>query len=225
MQTRVKVLVVDDHSMAREGVRELLKEDSAFVIVGEASSGKEGLELVRLLQPDLILMDIRMAGMDGLETTKRIKMVYPWIKIVMMTVSDDISDLFEAVKKGAQGYLLKNLQPGTWLSYLRAIVSDETPMSKELASMVLKEFQAYPADYSAVSPLTNREREILSCVAKGLINKKIAEELTISEHTVKNHLKNILAKLQLANRVQLTRYAYEQGLIDRDVLPPNRHRF
>lgn len=91
--------------------------------------------------------------------------------------------------------------------------------------MVLKEFQAYPADYSAVSPLTNREREILSCVAKGLINKKIAEELTISEHTVKNHLKNILAKLQLANRVQLTRYAYEQGLIDRDVLPPDRHRF
>ncbi len=174
METRVKVLVVDDHSMAREGVRELLNEDSTFVIVGEASSGKEGLELVKLLQPDLILMDIRMAGMDGLETTKRIKIDYPGIKIVMMTVSDDISNLFEAVKKGAQGYLLKNLQPGTWLSYLRAIVSDETPMSKELASMVLKEFQTYPADDAAVSPLTNREREILSCVAKGLINKKIA---------------------------------------------------
>lgn len=210
-----RVLIADDHAHAREGMRDILAIDPAFVVVGEAVNGEDALRMTDQVMPDLILMDISMPVMDGLEATKRIKEQFPYVKIVMVTVSDDITHLFEALKKGAQGYLLKNLQPSAWHEYLRAIAIDEAPMSKELAFRILQEFSTKGESKAPAStPLTGREREILERVAKGESNRVIATQLSLSEHTVKNHLKNIMQKLHLENRVQLTRYALKHGLVD-----------
>ncbi|WP_152397641.1 response regulator [Paenibacillus cellulositrophicus] len=206
-----RVMIIDDSEIAREGIRMILEDDPAFDVVAEGSSGEEALKLSEIWMPDLILMDIQMPGMGGLEATKRLKEKYPYVKVVMVTVSDDIAHLFDALKKGAQGYLLKNLKPEAWHEYLRAIAVDEAPMTRELAFRILKELSPMGTEDDEMSPLTAREREILGLVAKGLSNKEISSQLEISEHTVKNHLKNILQKLHLENRVQLARYAYEQG--------------
>ncbi|XEC93481.1 response regulator [Paenibacillus tarimensis] len=229
----LRVLIVDDHPHGREGMRTIVEIDPAFEVIGEAASGEEAIALTEKLMPDLILMDIQMPGMGGLEATGTIKSRCPYVKIIMVTVSDDIAHLFEALKRGAQGYLLKNLNPSAWHEYLRAIAFDEAPMSKELAYRILQEFSdgtqppvPQPSSRAAdremkakertFSPLTPREREILERVALGESNREVAAGFGLSEHTVKNHLKNILQKLHLENRVQLTRYAYEQGLIIRN---------
>ncbi|CAH1209414.1 Transcriptional regulatory protein DegU [Paenibacillus plantiphilus] len=209
--SRFRVLIVDDSDDAREGIRMILDDDPVFEVVAEGRSGEEAIALTERWMPDLILMDIQMPGMDGLEATKRLKDKYPYVKVVMVTVSGDIAHLFDALKKGAQGYLLKNLKPESWHEYLKAIAVDEAPMTRELAFRILKEFSQFDNGTDQCSPLTNREREILELVAKGMSNKDISNTLDISEHTVKNHLKNILQKLHLENRVQLARYAYEKG--------------
>jgi DNA-binding NarL/FixJ family response regulator len=159
------------------------------------------------------MFDINMPVLNGLQTTGIIKERFPYVKIVIITVSDDASDLFEALKKGAQGYLLKNLNPDVWLEYLHALVTDEAPMPREVAYRILNEFHQIPGSMQSHS-LTKREQEILTLVAKGWSNKEIASQLTISEYTVKNHLKNIMQKLHLSNRVQLARYAYKNGWIE-----------
>lgn len=209
-----RILIVDDNEHARAGIRTILDMDPFFKIVAEAHNGQEAITLTEEWMPDLILMDINMPVMDGLETTKIIKGKFPNIKIVMVTVSDDITHLFEALKKGAQGYLLKNLNPNAWIEYLKAIAVDEAPMTRELALRILQEFSQKEKPALSPSPLTGREQEILSWVAKGKSNREIANQLVISEHTVKNHLKNILFKLHLDNRVQLARYAYEKGMLE-----------
>ncbi|OZB97978.1 response regulator transcription factor [Paenibacillus sp. XY044] len=210
-----RVLVADDSGHAREAVAEILSADPAFEVVGMAHSGEEAVSMTEVLMPDLILMDIQMQGIGGLEATRQIKLQFPYVKIVMITVSDDVTHLFEALKQGAQGYLLKNLSPSTWLEYLRGIMSDEAPLSRELATQILREFPLAAKSPEHHETLTAREREILNWVASGLTNKEIAAELKISDQTVKNHLKNILQKLHLENRVQLTRYALEKGLVSR----------
>ncbi|MBH0166871.1 response regulator transcription factor [Fictibacillus sp. 7GRE50] len=215
MEKRNRLLLVDDHQHAREGIQDLLEDYSEFEIIGQAKNGAEAVELAGTLSPDLILMDIRMPVMDGLEATKIIKYKYPSIKIVIMTVSDDITDLFEAVKRGAQGYLLKNLNSSEWYSYLRAFAVDEAPMSQKMAFKILNEFTQEKVEEEK-TPLSAREKEILQLVAQGKSNRMIAENLSISEHTVKSHLKNILGKLHLDNRVQLTSYAFNKGWIERN---------
>ncbi|WP_054028476.1 response regulator [Bacillus sp. FJAT-28004] len=228
---KVRVFLVDDHPHGREGMRDIVLGDDSFDVIGEAASGEEAIVAIEELQPDLVLMDINMPGIGGLEATQRLKLLMPSLKIVMVTVSDDITHLFEAIKRGAQGYLLKNLAPSSWMEYLRAISLDEAPMSKELAFRLLQEFsvtkpqetktlvnksQALDKNAAIITtPLTDREKEVLERVATGASNREIAGELCLSEHTVKNHLKNILQKLHLANRVQLTIYAFEQGLVER----------
>jgi len=228
-----RILIVDDHPHGREGIRDIVAGDPSFTVAGEAASGEEAIEAALRLEPDIILMDINMPGMGGLEATQRIKARQPSAIIIMVTVEDDITFLFEALKRGAQGYLLKNLRPSAWHAYLRAVAFEETPMDKELAYMLLREFSggsiapaakrsaadaakprlaADKQSASMVTPLTQREREVLERVALGESNREIAEGLGLSEHTVKNHMKNILQKLHLDNRVQLTRFAYENGL-------------
>ncbi|MCM3784642.1 response regulator transcription factor [Neobacillus mesonae] len=211
-----RVLIVDDSAHARAAMKTILSEEPLFDIVATASSGDEALALTEEWMPDLILMDIRMPGMDGLETTRAIKQQYPYVIIVMVTVSDDVTHLFEALKQGAQGYLFKNLSSSTWIEYLKAVVSDEAPVNPELAYRILQEFPKTKKTDDGGTPLTTREREILNWVASGKTNREIADALGISDQTVKNHLKNILQKLQLENRVQLTRYALEKGWIERD---------
>lgn len=230
MKQPFRVMLVDDHKHARQGMREVVSEGDDFVVVAEASSGEEALGLMERAAPELVLMDISMPGMGGLEAAKTIKGMYPDVKIVMVTVSDEPAHLFEALKKGAQGYLLKNLNPSAWREYLRAIAYDESPLNPDLALSILREFAARPRpagqgaapngtaadlrdDDGFREDLTPREKEILQEVARGRTNRDIARELGLSEHTVKNHLKNILNKLHLANRVQLTRYAYERGWV------------
>jgi DNA-binding NarL/FixJ family response regulator len=209
-----RILIVDDHAHAREGIRDILEEYEDFIIVGEGTNGQEAIELTEKLMPDIVLMDIGMPVMDGLEATKQIKLRFPYVKIVVITVSDDITDLFDALKKGAQGYLLKNLQSEVWYNYLRAFALDEVPMSKEIAFQILKEFPQETSIKKPDTPLSARELEVLQLVAKGLSNRDISAQLFISEHTVKSHLKNILSKLQLENRVQLTSYAFQNGLMN-----------
>ncbi|WP_160203605.1 response regulator [Priestia megaterium] len=209
-----RILIIDDHAHAREGIRDILEEYEDFIIVGEGTNGQEAIELTEKLMPDIVLMDIGMPVMDGLEATKQIKLRFPYVKIVVITVSDDITDLFDALKKGAQGYLLKNLQSEVWYDYLRAFALDEVPMSKEIAFQILKEFPQETSITKPDTPLSARELEVLQLVAKGLSNRDISARLFISEHTVKSHLKNILSKLHLENRVQLTSYAFQNGLMN-----------
>ncbi|WP_082423275.1 response regulator [Paenibacillus dakarensis] len=208
----IRVLIADDHQHAREGIREILKSDPFFEVVAEAWNGYEAFTYTGKFMPDLILMDINMPDMSGHEATRLIKNEYPYVKIIMVTISDDIADLFEAIKKGAQGYLLKNLSPDVWIEYLRAVSIDEAPLSKELAVHMLREFSTR-MPMPGHSPLTSREQEILKQVAKGKTNREISKDLVISENTVKNHLKHIMKKLHLENRVQLTRYACDQGWV------------
>ena len=215
----IRVLLADDHRHAREGMREIVASDEAFVVVGEATSGEEAIAMADRLTPDLVLMDVNMPGMGGFEAVKAIKRARPRVKIVMVTVSDDPAHLFEALRKGAQGYLLKNVNPSSWIDYLRDVALDEAPLNPELAASILRGFAGReapaPAAGGGAEPdgLTPRERDILREVARGSTNREVASTLGLSEHTVKNHLKNILQKLHLDNRVQLTRYAYENGFV------------
>jgi RNA polymerase sigma factor (sigma-70 family) len=210
MTKPVRLLIADDHFLAREGVKEILEGQKEFEIVGEASNGLQAIEKTRELLPELVLMDISMPKMNGFDATKEIKKQFPNVKIVIMTVSYDITDWFEALKRGAQGYLLKNLNTEDMLNGLKAYSLDEIPMSKEMAFRIWKEFKK---DGQAEQTLSIREQEVLQLVAKGCSNKEISKQLGISENTVKTHMKNILGKLHLENRVQLASYAYDNGIV------------
>jgi two-component system nitrate/nitrite response regulator NarL len=209
-----RVLIADDHPLARKAVNSLLAADSAFFVVGEAYDGEEAILLCEQIQPDLILMDINMSPMNGLEATRRIKQQFPHVRIVMLTVSDDVADLFTALQFGAQGYLLKNMDPDEWLTYLHALLDDNSEVARQMADRLFHRFRT-PADARSQAPdilvLTAREQEITGYVAAGDNNRQIAEKLLISENTVKNHMKNILEKLGLENRVQLTAFAVKHG--------------
>lgn len=215
MDSIVRILIVDDHPLALLGMREILKEEPLFNIVGEAKTGNEAINQTEKHMPDLILMDIQLPDINGMEATRIIKEEYPYVKIVMVTVSDDIINLFESIKNGAQGYLLKNVEHESWITYLKAVVSDNAPIAKPLAEKMLLEFSNHHTeDKPKKDVLSKREREILRQVAEGFTNREIANQLDISEHTVKNHLKNLFQKLHLNNRVQLAKYAYVQGYLN-----------
>ncbi|TCZ74637.1 response regulator transcription factor [Paenibacillus albiflavus] len=220
-QQPYRVLIVDDHHLARKAVRSLLAADDTFQVIGEAHNGLEAIRLSDQLLPDLVLMDINMSPMNGLEAAKQLKQQHPHIRIIMLTVSDDVADLFTALQVGAQGYLLKNMDPDEWLSYLHALIDDNSEVARQMADSMFQRFRSVRREQNATTStafgapaavLTTREREIVRLVAIGDNNRQIAEKLLISENTVKNHMKNILEKLQLENRVQLTAYAYTHEL-------------
>jgi DNA-binding NarL/FixJ family response regulator len=217
--SRIRVLLADDHALFRRGVASLLAAESDFEVAGEAANGQQALEMARELMPDVILMDISMPVLDGLEATRRIKAEIPYVRIVILTVSDGERNLFEAVKNGAQGYLLKNIEPQALYGMLRGVVQGEAPMSRAMAARLLDEFarqarKTAPAAAPAAE-LSAREKEVLEQVTRGRANKEIAAALAISENTVKNHLKNILEKLHLENRVQAATFALRQGLVEK----------
>ena len=215
-QEKIRVLVVDDHPLFRKGIIYMLNAQEDMVVIGEAGDGNEALELTRELMPDLVLMDVQMPGCNGLEATRMIMKETPYVKIVMLTFSDDNHDLFEAIKSGAQGYLLKSLEPEELADMLRGVFRDEAPISPTTASRILREFsrQTRQGDKPSVRDLTPRETELLRLVASGASNQEIAEALVVTEHTVKNHLRNILRKLHLRNRVQAAVFAVREGLAD-----------
>lgn len=212
-----RILLVDDHVLFRKGLTALLSGRPDIQVVGEARDGLEAIEAAREFLPDVILMDVNMPRCDGLEATRRIKREMPHVKIVILTVSDDDQHLFEAIKSGAQGYLLKDLEPYQLYDLLESISRGDAPLSGSIATKILKEFSR-PSGVSAQEPevmdeLTPRETNILQLVAEGKSNKDIASELVISENTVKIHIRNILEKLHLQNRIQAAVYAVSQGLV------------
>ncbi|WP_066314830.1 response regulator transcription factor [Bacillus sp. FJAT-29814] len=203
-----RVLIADDHPHARLAIRAILEEDSLFKIVGEAKHGREAIQLCERELPDILLIDIEMPIMDGLEATKLIKEKFPFIKVIILSVSDNVGDLFTAIQYGAQGYLLKNMDPDDWLQYLHSVVDGSSATTRDLAGKLLYQFRERDLQNTPeINSLTPREKEILLLVSDGLTNKQIAEQLFIAENTVKNHIKHLLGKLELENRVQLASYA------------------
>ena len=216
----MRVLLADDHPLFRDGLATLLRA-RGMDVVGEASNGLEAVEKARVLKPDLILMDVNMPHMNGLEATRIVKTERPETKIVILTVSDDDENLFEAIKSGAQGYLLKSLQSQAFFELLNGVAQGEAPISRGLATKILGEFarhlQQDEAQAANKEELTDREKEVLRLVAEGSTNRDIAGKLNVTENTVKYHLKNILEKLHLRNRAQAVAYAMQTGLLKKTV--------
>jgi DNA-binding NarL/FixJ family response regulator len=211
----VRVLLADDHALFRAGIASLMDAWGAEV-VGEASNGFEALELTRLHRPDLVLMDISMPECNGLESTRLIKAEHPDTHIVIATVSDDDTDLFEAIKSGAEGYLLKDMSADDLERTLDAVSTGQPALSPALAARIVEEFTRQTRDESTAEPestLTARESEVLTLVAEGGTNQEIADALELSPHTVSFHMKNILQKLHLRNRAQAAAYAIRKGLV------------
>ena len=209
----MRVMLVDDRPLVRNGIASLLRAHG-HEVVAEANDGFEALELVGGASPDLILMDIQMPGMGGLEATRLIKAQHSETKIVILTVSDDENDLFEAVKSGAHGYLLKDLEAPQFFEALDAIDRGEAVIPTRLAGNLLAEFRSKSQGAQDLDPsdsLSPREREVLDLVSQGLTNKEVAERLYVSENTVKYHMKNILDKLHLRNRSQVIAWAARRG--------------
>ncbi len=218
----MRVLLADDHPLFRDGVRSLL-EARGVEVVGEVNDGQEAVEAALRLQPDVVLMDIMMPRLDGLEATRLIKARLPDVKIVMLTVSDEDRTVFEAIKSGAQGYLLKNLQTNEFFDLLSGIERGEAPISKGLAGRILDEFardRAERSEQSLQEELTDRELEVLRCVSGGASNREVAAVLRISENTVKFHMRNILEKLHLRSRAEVIAYAARKGWLPPEK-PPN----
>lgn len=205
----MRVLIADDHPLFRDGLSTLLQA-RGMEVIGEANNGWEALEKARTLYPDLILMDVNMPQMDGLEATRLIKTEMPATKIVILTVSDDDDNLFEAIKSGAQGYLLKSMPSQQFFETLDGVSKGEAPIQRGIATKILNEFSERSP---RAEELTDREKQVLRLVAEGATNRDIAARLNVSENTIKFHLKNILEKLHLRNRAQAAAYAIQTGLL------------
>jgi DNA-binding NarL/FixJ family response regulator len=211
----MKVLLADDHALFRDGIRSLL-EARGTEIVGEAENGREAVEIAKKLRPDVVLMDLNMPEMGGLAATRLISADAPDVKVVILTASEDDADLFEAIKSGAQGYLLKNLKADELMTMLESVLHDEPALTPALARKLLGEF-AKPSSTRherASDELTDREREVLELLVHGVTsNRELAERLIVTENTVKYHLRNILGKLHLQNRAQVVAYALSHRLV------------
>jgi two-component system NarL family response regulator len=218
----MRILLADDHGLFVEGLQNLLQA-GGHQVVGTARDGLEALALARSLHPQVILMDVRMPRCDGLAATRLIQAEMPEIKIVVLTTSADSDDLFEALKSGASGYLLKDLEPNQLFDYLEGLSRGEAPLSPQVSTRVLREFarqasalddiaDSPPADASSNPELTPRQLQVLEMVATGLTYKEVGTALSLSENTIKYHMGEILQRLHLRNREQVVAYAIRSGL-------------
>ena len=215
----IRVLIVDDHALFRRGLQMVLEGEKDIEVVGEAEDGHEATEQAEATTPDVVLMDVRMPKRSGIEATRTIKDTLPSTKILMLTISDEEADLYEAIKAGASGYLLKEISIEEVADAIRAVHAGQSLISPSMASKLLNEFASMVKrrDERAQVPgprLTDRELEVLKLVAKGMNNRDIGQELFISENTVKNHVRNILEKLHLHSRMEAVVYAVREKLLD-----------
>ncbi len=214
-----RVLLVDDHELFRQGIANLLNEQPDIQIVGDAGDGLEAHHRAVALKPDLILLDINMPGVDGLEALQLIRADLPETTVVMLTVHDEDEKIFKAIRAGAQGYILKNTPSTEFLQMCRQALHGEAALSPRLAGRILTEFEREPGEGEddpsdgEASPLTWREKDVLSCASEGLTDREIAKRLFLSVHTVKSHMRNILAKLHVGSRHAAADYAHRKGLM------------
>ena len=215
----IRVLVVDDHALFRRGLQMVLEQEPDIEVVGEASDGSEAVQTAADTLPDIVLMDVRMPKRSGIEACTAIHETVPSAKIIMLTISDEEADLYDAIKAGAMGYLLKEISIEEVAAAIRAVHGGQSLISPSMASKLLNEFASMikRTDDRQQLPtprLTDREMEVLKLVAKGLNNRDIAKQLFISENTVKNHIRNILEKLQLHSRMEAVVYAVREKLLE-----------
>jgi DNA-binding NarL/FixJ family response regulator len=215
----IRVLICDDHALFRRGLAMVLESEEGIEVAGEASDGDEAVLLAEELVPDVVLMDVRMPKRSGIEATRAIAEVLPTARIVMLTVSDEEEDLYDAIKAGAAGYLLKEISIEEVAGAIRQVVDGQSLITPSMASKLLAEFtnlaKKADAKQAVISPkLTTRELEVLKLVAQGMSNKEIAAALYISENTVKNHVRNILEKLHLHSRMEAVVYAVREKILE-----------
>lgn len=210
----IRVLLVDDHSLFRSGIRSLLQRHAEFTVVGEAADGVEGIKRAQQLKPDVVLLDLNMPGMSGVETLQLMQQDCPGTAIIMLTVSEESHDLAVAMRSGARGYLIKNIETEYLLRAIRRAAAGETVVAEALTGKLVAQLQAGPAErpVSDLDKLTPRERDILECLARGESNKTIARRLDLAESTVKIHVQNVLKKLKLSSRVQAAVFAVEHRM-------------
>lgn len=217
VKTPMRILLVDDHVLFRSGIKAELSAYPHLQVVGEAANGHEAVDLARERKPDVILMDIQMEKCTGLEAVASIKRELPGVRVIILTVHDEDDCLFEAIRRGADGYLLKDIEPGELLDMLSKVSRGEAAINGRLAVKILNEFHSpgkpAPAPPPAKEALTEREVRVLERLAAGDSNLQIARALVISENTVKMHMSNILNKLHLENRIQAAVYAVREGLV------------
>lgn len=211
---KIRILIADDHAIVREGLRALISNAPEMELVGEAENGQKAVELVRQFQPDIVLMDLVMPVVDGLEAIRRIKTEYPQTHILVLTSFAEEEKVFPAIKAGAMGYLLKDSSPAQLLQAIHEVYQGQSFLHPTIAYMVLRELKQPSTLPPTENPLTERELEVLKLIARGMSSAAIAKKMVISEWTVRTHTRNILEKLHLANRVQAALYALREGLID-----------
>ena len=214
----IRVLLVDDHAVVRKGLRALLDREAGLDVVGEADDGEQAIRLVDRLRPDVVLMDLEMPRVGGIEATRQISAGHPESRIVVLTSHAAEEDVFPALKAGAQGYLLKHSAPEDVLQAIRQAYRGETVLHPTIARMVLQELHrpASPPQARTSDPLSERELEVLRLLARGMSNQDIADTLVVGEATVRSHVSSILRKLQLASRTQAALYALREGLATLD---------
>ncbi|HYD60141.1 MAG TPA: response regulator [Noviherbaspirillum sp.] len=211
----ISVLLVDDHTLFRSGIRSLLQRNPDFTVVGEAADGVDGIKRAKQLRPDVVLLDLNMPGMSGLETLQLLLQDCPDTAVILLTVSEEAQDLTAALQAGARGYLIKNIDADYLVRAIRRAAAGEPVIAEAMTSKLVAHMQggaSKPAPPSEIDRLTPREKEILACLARGESNKVIARTLDVAESTVKIHVQNILKKLDLSSRVQAAVYAVEHGM-------------
>ncbi|KPL78852.1 LuxR family transcriptional regulator [Ornatilinea apprima] len=216
-QPKITVLLVDDHAIVRDGVRSFLNAQPDLEVIGEAGSGLEAVSLAESLVPDVIVMDLIMPGMDGVEATWRVRKVSPRSQVIVLTSYHEDTHIFPAIKAGALSYLLKDVEPGELADAVRAAARGEAVIHPRVATRVMQELRKDPdREMNPYATLSEREQEVLKLIAEGLSNAAIAERLVLSEKTVKGHVSNILSKLHLADRTQAAVFAWREGIVRRE---------